>query len=94
MACCFLTLKTPFMPVGAEAPRRSTGQSPPREPKLRSLPFETAIIERYKRRESSVEEAACLSLCKSMNDPTALHDQLADQGHHSRGLGKKPIHGR
>jgi putative transposase len=26
-------------------------------PKLRSLPFETAIIERYKRRESSVEEA-------------------------------------
>lgn len=28
-----------------------------RMPKLRSLPFETAIIERYKRRESSVEEA-------------------------------------
>ena len=26
-------------------------------PKLRTLPFETAIIERYKRRESSVEEA-------------------------------------
>jgi putative transposase len=26
-------------------------------PKLRSLPFETAIIERYQRRESSVEEA-------------------------------------
>jgi putative transposase len=26
-------------------------------PKLRSLPFETSIIERYKRRESSVEEA-------------------------------------
>ena len=26
-------------------------------PKLRQLPFETAIIERYKRRESSVEEA-------------------------------------
>ncbi len=26
-------------------------------PKLRSLPFETAIIERYKRLESSVEEA-------------------------------------
>jgi transposase-like protein len=26
-------------------------------PKLRSLPFETATIERYKRRESSVEEA-------------------------------------
>jgi putative transposase len=25
-------------------------------PKLRSLPFETAIIERYRRRESSVEE--------------------------------------
>jgi putative transposase len=28
-----------------------------RIPKLRSLPFETAIIERYRRRESSVEEA-------------------------------------
>ena len=27
-----------------------------RVPKLRSLPFETAIIERYLRRESSVEE--------------------------------------
>lgn len=26
-------------------------------PKLRRLPFETAIIERYKRREASVEEA-------------------------------------
>jgi transposase-like protein len=26
-------------------------------PKLRSLPFETAIIERYRRRETSVEEA-------------------------------------
>jgi transposase-like protein len=26
-------------------------------PKLRSLRFETAIIERYRRRESSVEEA-------------------------------------
>src|SRR6202007_2416985 len=28
-----------------------------RVPKLRKLPFETAIVERYKRRESSVEEA-------------------------------------
>jgi len=28
-----------------------------RMPKLRSLPFETAIIERYRRREASVEEA-------------------------------------
>src|SRR3974377_2237543 len=28
-----------------------------RVPKLRSLPFETAIIERYRRREESVEEA-------------------------------------
>ena len=26
-------------------------------PKLRNLPFETAIIERYRRRETSVEEA-------------------------------------
>ena len=28
-----------------------------RVPKLRKVPFETAIIERYRRRESSVEEA-------------------------------------
>ncbi len=28
-----------------------------RVPKLRRLPFETAIVDRYKRRESSVEEA-------------------------------------
>ena len=28
-----------------------------RIPKLRRLPFETAIIERYRRREASVEEA-------------------------------------
>jgi len=33
------------------------GQVSLKVPKLRSLPFETAIIERYKRRESSVEEA-------------------------------------
>jgi transposase-like protein len=26
-------------------------------PKLRSLPFDTAIIERYRRRETSVKEA-------------------------------------
>jgi putative transposase len=26
-------------------------------PKLRTLPFETAVFERYRRRESSVEEA-------------------------------------
>src|ERR1700757_225513 len=33
------------------------GQVALRVPKLRRLPFETAIIERYKRREASVEEA-------------------------------------
>jgi len=33
------------------------GQVTVRVPKLRRLPFETAIIERYKRREASVEEA-------------------------------------
>src|SRR5262245_8917875 len=33
------------------------GEAELRVPKLRSLPFETAIIERYRRRESSVEEA-------------------------------------
>jgi putative transposase len=33
------------------------GQVELKMPKLRTLPFETAIIERYRRRESSVEEA-------------------------------------
>jgi putative transposase len=33
------------------------GQVEVKIPKLRTLPFETAIIERYRRRESSVEEA-------------------------------------
>ena len=33
------------------------GQASLKVPKLRSLPFEMAIIERYERRESSVEEA-------------------------------------
>jgi putative transposase len=32
------------------------GEVPLKVPKLRTLPFETAIIERYRRRESSVEE--------------------------------------
>jgi putative transposase len=33
------------------------GEVPLKVPKLRTLPFETAIIERYQRRETSVEEA-------------------------------------
>lgn len=33
------------------------GQVKLRMPRLRSLPFETQIIERYRRRESSIEEA-------------------------------------
>ena len=35
----------------------TSGEVKLRVPKLRDLPFETAIIERYRRRESSVEEA-------------------------------------
>ncbi len=35
----------------------SSGEVKLKIPKLRTLPFETAIIERYKRREESVEEA-------------------------------------
>jgi transposase-like protein len=34
----------------------SSGEVTPREPWLRNLPFETQTIERYRRRESSVEE--------------------------------------
>jgi transposase-like protein len=35
----------------------SSGEVTPRVPRLRNLPFETQTIERYRRRESSVEEA-------------------------------------
>lgn len=35
----------------------TSGEVTLRMPKLRSMPFETAIIERYRRRETSVEEA-------------------------------------
>lgn len=37
--------------------KREAGTLRLKMPKLRSVPFETAIIERYRRRESSVEEA-------------------------------------
>ena len=37
--------------------RTKAGEVTLKVPKLRNLPFETAIIERYRRRESSVEEA-------------------------------------
>jgi len=35
----------------------TAGTVPLKAPKLKDIPFETAIIERYRRRESSVEEA-------------------------------------
>jgi putative transposase len=38
-------------------PKTKAGEVTPQVPKLRKLPFETAIIERYRRRETSVEEA-------------------------------------
>jgi hypothetical protein len=38
-------------------PETKAGEVKHKVPKLRRLPFETAIIERYKRREASVEEA-------------------------------------
>src|SRR5215467_2596686 len=41
-----------------------TGEVTLKVPKLRSLPFETAIIERYRRRESSVEEAL-VEMCRA-----------------------------
>ena len=37
--------------------RRKAGEVTLQVPRLRNLPFETEIIERYRRRESSVEEA-------------------------------------
>ncbi len=41
-----------------------TGEVTLKVPKLRNLPFETAIIERYRRRESSVEDGRQKSLAK------------------------------
>lgn len=47
-------------------------------PKLKGVPFKTAIIERYRRRESSVEEAliemylAGVSVCRVENITEAL----------------------
>jgi len=42
------------------------GQVELKMPKLRTLPFETAIIERYRRRESSVEEALMEMVCHEL----------------------------
>ncbi|MFB5652896.1 transposase [Leptospira wolffii] len=36
-------------------------------PKLRAIPFESAIIERYKRRESSIEKALMLATGRGMS---------------------------
>jgi putative transposase len=48
-----------------------------RVPKLRQQTFETAIIERYRRRESSVEESV------------ALCDRAASEKWHPTGLGRR-----
>jgi transposase-like protein len=42
---------------GRRGPHTKAGEVTLKVPKLHSLPFETAIIERYHRRESSVVEA-------------------------------------
>jgi putative transposase len=48
-------------------------------PRLRSLPFETQIIERYRRRESSVEEALMeISSCTSGSKPGGISRLRAD----------------
>ena len=47
----------PGRALHAEAGDARRGRSTLQMPKLRKLPFETSIIERYQRRESSVEEA-------------------------------------
>ncbi len=59
-------------------------------PKLRSLPFETAIIERYRRREASVEEAlvemylAGVSVCRVEDITEALWGTRVSSGTVSR----------
>ena len=49
--------KTPVQAITIEILKPEQGQSQLQVLKLRQLSFETAIIERYKRREASVEEA-------------------------------------
>ena len=49
-------------------------------PKLRTLPFETAIIERYRRREASVEEALG-------RDVSGRGERAARGGHHRGAVG-------
>ena len=44
-------------PVRGLRPARAARLLTLKVPKLRRLPFETAVIERYRRRETSVEEA-------------------------------------
>ncbi len=55
-------------------------------PKLKGIPFETAIIERYRRRESSVEEAliemylASVSVCRVEDITEALWGSKVSSG--------------
>ena len=55
------------------------GQVELKVPKLRKLPFETAIIERYKRREESVEEGNR----SASPSPAACHSYHAPQSEES-----------
>ena len=56
----------------------TTGKVALQVSKLRSLPFETQIFERYRRREASVEEAlmemylACVGVCRAEDITEAL----------------------
>ena len=64
----------------------TAGDVPLRMPKLKGLTFETSIIERYKRRETSVEEAliqmylAGVSLCRVEDISEALWDTKVSPG--------------
>jgi transposase-like protein len=57
-----------------------------RVPKLRSLPFETAIIERYRRRETSVEEDRLCRAQRYEHNPERIDTRA---GHYERQLHTK-----
>ena len=73
--------------LAATSERRRAGEVSLKVPKLRCQTFETAIIERYRRRKSSVEEALIEMYLAGIG---SLHG-----GHHRGALGHagKPKHG-
>ena len=61
-------------------------------PRLRTLPFESAIIERYKRREISIEEALVHVFSRSVRTPNGRYhgSSVGDPGQCLNGQQAQP----